>query len=114
MRYFFVLLFMSSLISSCQKLQEVDLIIDQAQIYTVDDEFSIAEAMAIKDGKFIAIGSSDEVEATKGPNTEIVDLKGQFVMPGIGDAHIHPALLMPKRAFCALPGTFYEPTEEEI
>ena len=35
-------------------------------------------------------------------------------MPGIGDSHIHPALLMAKRAFCALPGTFAEPTEAEI
>jgi predicted amidohydrolase YtcJ len=34
-------------------------------------------------------------------------------MPGMGDPHIHAALVMPKRAFCALPGTFYEPTEEQ-
>ena len=34
-------------------------------------------------------------------------------MPGIGDTHIHAALVMPKRAFCGLPGTFYEPTEEQ-
>ena len=35
-------------------------------------------------------------------------------MPGIGDPHIHPGLLMPKRAFCALPGTFHQPTEQQI
>ncbi len=34
-------------------------------------------------------------------------------MPGIGDTHIHPAMVMPKRAFCGLPGTFYEPTEQQ-
>ena len=34
-------------------------------------------------------------------------------MPGIGNTHIHPAMVMPKRAFCGLPGTFYEPTEEQ-
>lgn len=35
-------------------------------------------------------------------------------MPGIADSHIHPGLLMPKRAYCALPGTFYAPSEAQI
>lgn len=91
-----------------------DTIYKNGKIYTVNEEKEWAEAMAIKDGKFISIGDIDEVTIAKGPNTQMVDLKGQFVMPGIGDAHIHPALLMPKRAFCALPGTFYEPTEQDI
>ena len=48
----------------------------------------------------------------KGENTTVVNLNGQFAMPGLGDPHIHPALVMPKRVYCSLPGTFYEPTEE--
>ncbi|MEH6588567.1 MAG: hypothetical protein V7720_18605, partial [Halioglobus sp.] len=58
------------------------------------------------------VGSNADVQAVTSDATEVVDLAGKFAMPGIGDTHIHPALVMPKRAFCGLPGTFYEPTEE--
>ena len=83
------------------------------KIYTVDTDRTWAEAVAIKDGKFMAVGSSGEIAAFVGDATEVIDLAGAFVMPGIGDVHIHAALVMPKRAFCGLPGTFYEPTEEQ-
>ncbi|MEH6569438.1 MAG: amidohydrolase family protein, partial [Halioglobus sp.] len=89
-----------------------DTIYTNGKIYTVDTSKVWAEAVAIKDGKFVAVGSATDVKEMAGEGTEIVDLGGQFVMPGIGDTHIHPALVMPKRAFCGLPGTFYEPTEE--
>jgi len=88
-----------------------DVVYTNGRIYTVNQAQSWVEAVAIKDGKFIAVGSSDEVAAFTGDGTEVVDLAGAFAMPGIGDTHIHPALVMPKRAFCGLPGTFYEPTE---
>lgn len=100
--------------SNNSPIEPADTIYLNGQIYTVNKDQPWAEAMAVRNGKFIKIGSTKEVEATKGPNTEVIDLQGQFGMPGIGDAHIHPALLMPKRAFCALPGTFYEPSEEDI
>jgi len=90
-----------------------DVVYTNGRIYTVNQTQPWAEAVAIKDGKFIAVGSSDEVAAFTGDGTEVVDLAGAFAMPGIGDTHIHPALVMPKRAFCGLPGTFYEPTEEQ-
>ena len=83
------------------------------RIYTVNEAQPWAEAVAIKDGKFLVVGSDADVKAVTGKGTEIVDLGGAFAMPGIGDTHIHPALVMPKRAFCGLPGTFYEPTEEQ-
>mgnify|MGYP001814999890 CR=1 FL=1 len=83
------------------------------KIYTVDTDRPWAEAVAIKDGKFIAVGTSGDVSAFIGDTTEVIDLDGAFVMPGIGDVHIHAALVMPKRAFCGLPGTFYEPTEDQ-
>ena len=83
------------------------------RIYTVNEAQPWAEAVAIKDGKFLVVGSNADVEAVTPKGTEVVDLGGAFVMPGIGDSHIHPALVMPKRAYCGLPGTFYEPTEEQ-
>jgi predicted amidohydrolase YtcJ len=84
------------------------------RIYTVNAKQPWAEAVAIKDGKFLRVGSNNEISSAIVETTEVVDLQGAFAMPGIGDSHIHPALLMAKRAFCALPGTFFEPTEEEI
>ena len=90
-----------------------DTIYTNGKIYTVNEAQPWAEAVAIKDGKFLVVGSAAEVEAVTGKETEVVDLAGAFAMPGIGDTHIHPALVMPKRAFCSLPGTFYEPTEEQ-
>ena len=90
-----------------------DTVYTNGKIYTVNEAQPWAEAVAIKDGKFIVVGSSEDAAAVKGDATEVIDLAGAFAMPGIGDTHIHPALVMPKRAFCGLPGTFYEPTEEQ-
>ena len=84
------------------------------KIYTVNTKQPWAEAVAIKDGKIIYVGTNAEVGDLVGSNTKIYDVEGGFVMPGIIDPHIHPGLLMAKRAFCALPGTFEEPTEEQI
>lgn len=46
-----------------------------------------------KDGKFIEVGSSDELKSLFGDETEVVDLKGDFVMPGVHDSHLHPPLV---------------------
>ena len=92
--------------------ETADTIYTNGKIYTVNEDLPWAEAVAIKDGKFIKVGTSADIEAFKGENTAVVNLNGQFAMPGLGDPHIHPALVMPKRVYCSLPGTFYEPTEE--
>jgi predicted amidohydrolase YtcJ len=91
-----------------------DTVYRNGRIYTVNEEQPWAEAVAIKDGRFLAVGAGADVEAFTGESTEVIDLGGSFAMPGIGDSHMHPALLMAKRAFCALPGTFAEPTEDDI
>ena len=91
-----------------------DVVVLNAKVYTVNPEQPWAEAVAIKDGKIIHVGTDTEVGAQVGSETVIYDVEGGFVMPGIIDAHIHPGLLMAKRAFCALPGTFEEPTEKQI
>lgn len=90
-----------------------DVVYTNGRIYTVNEAQPWAEAVAIKDGTFLIVGSNADVEAAIGEGTEVVDLGGGFAMPGIGDTHVHQALVMPKRAFCGLPGTFYEPTEEQ-
>jgi imidazolonepropionase-like amidohydrolase len=66
-----------------------DVIYTNGKIYTVDDSNAWAEAVAIKDGKFVAVGSAAKVEAMAGEGTEVVDLGGRFVMPGLIDTHVH-------------------------
>lgn len=94
--------------------QTADTIYANGNIYTVHEAQPWAESVAIKDGKFLFVGSTDEAAQYRGDETDIVDLDGGFAMPGIGDVHIHPAMTMPRRAFCSLPGSFLNPTNDEI
>jgi predicted amidohydrolase YtcJ len=66
-----------------------DLIIRDAHIVTVDPKFSIARAAAVRDGRFIAVGSDAEVMKDAGPQTRVVDLHGKTVLPGFNDTHVH-------------------------
>jgi predicted amidohydrolase YtcJ len=50
-----------------------------------------ARAMAVRDGRIVAVGSDDEIQKLKGSQTKVVDLGGHFVMPGFNDAHVHLA-----------------------
>ena len=70
---------------------EADLILHRGKIATVDERFSLGEALAVKDGKLLAVGTSAEVLKLKGPRTEVVDLQGRLVIPGLMDSHVHPA-----------------------
>ena len=69
---------------------EADLILHRGKIATVDERFSLREALAVKDGKLLAVGTSAEVLKLKGPRTEVVDLQGRLVIPGLMDSHVHP------------------------
>lgn len=66
-----------------------DVIYHNAQFVTVDADFGIAEAVAVSDGRFTAVGSSDEVRALAAPETRSVDLEGRTVLPGFHDCHAH-------------------------
>ncbi len=68
---------------------KADLILLNGKVVTVDQEFTIAEAVAVKDGKILAIGKSDEINMLKGADTEVVDLGGKTALPGLIDSHIH-------------------------
>jgi predicted amidohydrolase YtcJ len=67
-----------------------DLILHGGQIVTVDDAFSIRQAIAIRDGLVQQTGGDDEILKLRGPNTEVVDLVGHMVIPGLIDSHTHP------------------------
>jgi len=68
-----------------------DAVYTNAKVVTVDDRSSIAQAFAVKDGRFIAVGSDAQVRAYVGPHTTVVDLHGRTVIPGLADGHFHAA-----------------------
>ncbi|MGI9289499.1 MAG: amidohydrolase [Pseudomonadales bacterium] len=70
-----------------------DAVYVNAKVYTMDPEQSWAQALAIKDGKLTAVGTDAKLAALVGNETEVVDLQGKFVMPGIQDAHVHTQMI---------------------
>ena len=76
------------IMSSCQTKTAVDLIVHKAKIYTVDADFSMAEAFAVKDGKFVAVGSENDIMEHYAAK-EVVDAQGYAVYPGFMDGHCH-------------------------
>ena len=69
--------------------QPADLIIHRAKIIAVDERFSIHEAMAVRDGRIIAVGTTMDVLAHRGPESTMIDLGGKVVLPGLIDSHVH-------------------------
>jgi predicted amidohydrolase YtcJ len=69
-----------------------DMIIINGKILTVDDQFSIVEAVAIKDEKIIALGSNSDISKQADGHTRIIDAAGKTVIPGLIDAHLHPEM----------------------
>src|SRR5438128_8548253 len=68
-----------------------DTILVNGHVITVDARFSIAQAIAIKDGRFTAVGANGDMRKLAGPNTTTIDLHGQTVIPGLADGHLHDA-----------------------
>src|SRR5580700_1796122 len=66
-----------------------DLIIYNGKLATQDDRRSFAQAAAIRDGKFIAVGSDREVMAYRNAGTKVIDLQKKTVIPGLNDSHLH-------------------------
>ncbi len=69
--------------------QSADLIITNARIYTVDENRPIVDAMAIRDGRIVATGPQRGVMTLRGPSTQVLDLHGRTVIPGMIDSHVH-------------------------
>jgi len=76
------------LLSSCNRSKEVDLIIYNAKVYTVDEDFTVAEAFAVKDGKIVGVGTSEHIRKSY-QGAEEVDAGGKAVYPGFIDGHSH-------------------------
>ncbi len=75
--------------SSAQSAQPPEQVLYNGKIVTLDSRGTIAEAVALRDGKFSAVGTSEQIRNLAGPQTERVDLEGKTVVPGLVDNHFH-------------------------
>jgi predicted amidohydrolase YtcJ len=66
-----------------------DLILFNGKIITVNDTFQIAQAVAVRGSRIVAVGSNADVNKLAGPNTQRIDLRGKSMVPGFIDNHAH-------------------------
>ena len=90
---YFVITIFSLFGPACSKKAQysgvADLVLLNGKIVTVDENESIAEAVAVKFGKILAVGTRDEIKGLIGQDTRIIDLKGRTAIPGLIDSHCH-------------------------
>jgi len=75
---------------SCKPVVQSDMSLINGKVITVDSRFTIEEAVAIKGDTILAVGTTGEINKFTGNKTQIIDLKGQTVIPGLIDSHLHP------------------------
>ena len=88
LKYVASAILLGAFLQSCTMKTDVDLIGYNGVVYTVDSAFSMAEAFAVKDGKFVSVGTTDDVLG-KYKSENMIDFKGGAVYPGLIDAHCH-------------------------
>jgi len=76
-------------LSVTAQAQPADTILVNGKIVTVDDRFAIAESLAIRGSRIVAVGTTADTEKLKGPQTRIIDLNRRTVIPGLIDNHAH-------------------------
>jgi len=86
-----------------------DLVMLGGRIHTEDAHRTTAEAMAVRGNSIVAVGSDAAISALVGPATRKLDLHGRAVLPGIIDAHIHPAMSAQDRGKCSLEDKMLPP-----
>jgi predicted amidohydrolase YtcJ len=69
---------------------QADLILHNGKVVTVDKQFSVQQAVAVKDGRILRVGANADVLKTRGKDTQVLDLEGETVLPGLIDSHTHP------------------------
>jgi predicted amidohydrolase YtcJ len=98
--YLFLLLFFEK----CDtRHTTADIILVNGKIVTVDNSFTILQAVAIKSGRIVAVGSTNDILKLKGDSTEIIDLSGNCVIPGIIEGHAHPIQASQSEYFEKIP-----------
>src|SRR5262245_31069053 len=78
-----------TVLATAAQAQPADTILTNGKIVTVDDRFSVAESLAIRGGRIVAVGTAADKDRLKGPQTRIIDLNRRTVIPGLIDNHAH-------------------------
>ena len=89
----------------CASTPQADLVLENGTVYTVDDQMSKAEAVAVADGKILFVGSTADAARFHGADTRVIDLQGAFVYPGWTDSHYHLAGVGEREMTLNLEGT---------
>lgn len=94
MKKLLIVLILTVALISCQKdlkadTEQADLIITNAKVAVMDTNRTITEAIAVKDGKILKTGSTEEILKLKSDSTQSIDAKGRTVIPGLNDSHLH-------------------------
>ena len=90
MKYLIVALAMFAGSAEAKPISKADTVFLHGYVYTVDAKDSVAQAVAVRDGKIIYVGDDAGTKRLIGKKTQVVDLKGRMVMPGLIDGHMHP------------------------
>ena len=69
--------------------QSADVVVVNGKIVTVDRQFSIHDALAVREGRIAAVGATADVRKLAGRETRVIDLQGRTVIPGLIDSHLH-------------------------
>jgi hypothetical protein len=78
-----------ALLTAAEESMMADMVLFNGRVFTVEKSMPWAEAVAIRDGKFIAVGADAEIKKMIGSDTQVIDLQGKLVLPGFNDAHLH-------------------------
>ena len=68
-----------------------DLLLSHGRVLMMDAHNTVAQAVAVKDGKIMAVGANPQIEPLAGASTEVIDLDGRTAIPGLADCHVHLA-----------------------
>lgn len=91
MRYKFVIVCITLMLSAAHAANKpADTIYRNGYVYTVDAKDSVRQALAVRGGRIVYVGDNDGVKALTGKKTEVIDLQGRMLMPGLVDGHMHP------------------------
>ncbi|HEY2572611.1 MAG TPA: amidohydrolase [Verrucomicrobiaceae bacterium] len=93
-KWIFVLL--PAIVRQLDAKELADLVIQHANVLTVDGQQPHAQSFAVREGRFVAVGADEAVSPLIGAGTTVLDLKGKTVVPGFVDAHSHPAPVYPE------------------
>ncbi|GAB2528056.1 amidohydrolase [Microbulbifer agarilyticus] len=108
----FLLIMFGALICACSSSDKADRIFVNGTVITLDANNTLAEAIAVKEGRILAVGSTREIQALASTDTETVDLAGKTLLPGFVAAHEHPAISAVFRNFLDMSG-FTHPSAAE-